>query len=45
VLQPRIPTVGAAEAFVLARHLETLVTIGKAVESSRSERGSSDERG
>jgi hypothetical protein len=43
VLQPRIPTVRAAEAFVLARHLETLVTIGTAVESSRSRRGSSDE--
>ena len=41
VLQPRIPTLHAAEAFVLARRLETLVTLGKAAESSRVARGSS----
>jgi len=40
VLQPRIPTVRAAEAFVLARHLETLAALGKAAESSRLKRGS-----
>jgi hypothetical protein len=40
VLQPRIPTLRAAEAFVLARRLETLVTLGKAAESSRLARGS-----
>lgn len=40
VLQPRIPTVRAAEAFVLARHLETLVALGMAADSSRLMRGS-----
>jgi hypothetical protein len=40
VLQPRIPTVRAAEAFVLARHLETLVALATAAESSRLKRGS-----
>jgi hypothetical protein len=35
VLQPRIPTIRAAEAFVLARHLETLVALGRAADSSR----------
>jgi hypothetical protein len=33
--QPRIPTVRAAEAFVLARHLETQAALGAACESSR----------
>jgi hypothetical protein len=40
VLQPRIPTVHAAEAFVLARHLEALMALGKAADSSRLKRGS-----
>jgi hypothetical protein len=40
VLQPRLPTIRAAEAFVLARHLETVVALGKAADSSRLERGS-----
>ena len=40
VLQPRIPTVHAAEAFVLARYLETLVALAKAADSSRLKRGS-----
>jgi hypothetical protein len=35
VLRPRLPTVRAAEAFVLARHLEALATLGKATDSSR----------
>ena len=39
VLQPRIPTVRAAEAFVLARHLETLAALGKAADSSRLKPG------
>jgi hypothetical protein len=40
VLRPRIPTVRAAEAFVLARRLETLAALGKAAESSGLKRGS-----
>jgi hypothetical protein len=40
VLQPRIPNIRAAEAFVLARHLEALVALGKAADSSRLTRGS-----
>jgi hypothetical protein len=39
VRQPRIPTLRAAEAFVLARHLETLAAVTAASESSRSSRG------
>lgn len=35
VRRPRIPTVRAAEAFVLARHLETLAAVGAASETSR----------
>jgi hypothetical protein len=40
VLQPRIPTVRAAEAFVLGRHLEALAALAKAADSSRLRRGS-----
>ena len=40
VLQPRIPTVRAAEAFVLARRLEALAALGKVADSSRLKRGS-----
>lgn len=40
VLQPRIPNIRAAEAFVLARHLEALAALGKAADSSRLTRGS-----
>jgi hypothetical protein len=39
VLQPRIPDVRAAEAFVLARHLEALAALAKAADSSRLQRG------
>lgn len=35
VLRPRIPSVRAAEAFVLARHLEALAALGQAADSSR----------
>lgn len=35
VRQPRLPTLRAAEAFVLARHLETLAALGVASETSR----------
>lgn len=38
VLRPRIPTVRAAEAFVLARHLEALAALGQAADSSRPDR-------
>jgi hypothetical protein len=40
VLQPRIPNVRAAEAFVLARRLEALAALRKAADSSRLKRGS-----
>jgi len=43
VRQPRIPTVGAAEAFVLARHFETLAAIAKAADSSRLRGRTNDE--
>jgi hypothetical protein len=43
VLHPRIPTVRAAEAFVLARHLEALAALGQAADSSRPDRGGSRE--
>ncbi len=33
---PRFPTVGAAEAYLLARHLETLAVVGAARDASRS---------
>ncbi|HEX5686370.1 MAG TPA: hypothetical protein VFY73_20270 [Ideonella sp.] len=39
VRQPRLPSVGAAEAFVLARQIETLVALGEAIQSSRPKRG------
>ena len=39
VLRPRIPNVRAAEAFVLARHLEALAALGQAADSSRPDRG------
>jgi hypothetical protein len=42
VLRPRIPTVHAAEAFVLARHLEALAAVGQAAHSSRPDRGRMD---
>jgi hypothetical protein len=45
VSRPRIPTVRAAEAFVLARHLEALAALGQAADSSRPRRGSSGEPG
>jgi hypothetical protein len=37
--RPRIPTVHAAEAFVLARHLEALAALGQAADSSRADPG------
>ena len=40
MLQPRIPNVRAAEAFVLARRLEALAALRKAADSSRLKRGS-----
>ncbi|MFO1340031.1 MAG: hypothetical protein U1F53_17695 [Burkholderiaceae bacterium] len=39
VRRPRFPTVRAAEAFVLARHLETLAALAAARDSSRPRRG------
>jgi hypothetical protein len=36
VRQPRFPTLRAAEAFLLARHLETLATLAAASDASRS---------
>jgi hypothetical protein len=45
VRQPRFPTVRAAEAFVLARHLETLAALAVASESSRPARGPNREAG
>ena len=42
VLQPRIPTVRAAEAFVLARHLEALAALANAADASHLKRGSID---
>jgi hypothetical protein len=39
VRRPRIPTVRAAEAYVLARHLESLAAVGAAREASRSRPG------
>ncbi len=35
VRRPRIPTLGAAEAFVLARHLEALAAVGAARDAAR----------
>lgn len=35
VLRPRLPSVRAAEAFVLARHLEALAAVSRAADSSR----------
>jgi hypothetical protein len=43
VMRPRLPTVSAAEAFVLARHLEALAALGEARESSRLSDGRVDE--
>jgi hypothetical protein len=43
VRRPRIPTVRAAEAYLLARHLETLAALGAASETSRSRPGSTTE--
>jgi hypothetical protein len=39
VRRPRIPSVPAAEAYVLARHLETLAAVGVARDASRSRPG------
>jgi hypothetical protein len=39
VRRPRIPSVPAAEAYVLARHLETLAAVGAARDASRSRPG------
>lgn len=39
VRQPRLPSVGAAEAYVLARQIETRVALGEASKSSRPKRG------
>ncbi len=39
VRRPRIPTVRAAEAYLLARHLETLAALGCARETSRGSGG------
>lgn len=39
VRRPRIPTVRAAEAYVLAQHLETLAAVGAARDASRSRPG------
>jgi hypothetical protein len=39
VPRPRIPTVRAAEAFVLARYLEALAALAQAADSSRPDRG------
>jgi hypothetical protein len=39
VRRPRIPTVRAAEAYLLARHLETLAAVGAAREASRNRTG------
>ena len=39
VRRPRIPSVRAAEAYVLARHLETLATVNRARASSRRRPG------
>jgi hypothetical protein len=35
VRRPRIPTVGAAEAFLFARHVETLAVLGAASQAAR----------
>lgn len=43
VRQPRLPTVGAAEAFVLARHLEALAALGAASDASRPGQGAARE--
>ena len=45
VMRPRIPTVRAAEAFVLARHLEALAALGQAAGSSRPGHGPAREAG
>jgi hypothetical protein len=45
VPRPRLPTVRAAEAFVLARHLEALAVLGQAGDSSRTDRGSTRDPG
>lgn len=39
VRRPRIPTVRAAEAYLLARHLETLAAVGTARDTSRNRPG------
>lgn len=39
VRKPRLPSVVAAEAFVLARQIETRVALGEAIQSSRPKRG------
>ena len=44
-LRPRLPTVRAAEAFVLARHLEALATLGQATDSSRPGQGPTRDAG
>ncbi|MEO8279806.1 MAG: hypothetical protein ABI564_08955 [Ideonella sp.] len=43
VRRPRIPTVRAAEAYLLARHLETLAALGIARDASRSRPGPATE--
>ena len=43
VRRPRIPTMRAAEAFVLARYLETLAAVGAACEASRQPPGPAPE--
>lgn len=43
VRQPRLPSVQAAEAFVLARHLETLATLAVASAASRPGQGAARE--
>jgi len=45
VRQPRLPTLSAAEAYVLARHLETLAALAMVCESSRAKRGPGRQRG
>ena len=43
VRRPRIPTVRAAEAYVLARQLETLAALGAARDASRGRPGPADD--
>lgn len=45
VKRPRIPTVRAAEAYVLARHLESLAALGVARETSRPDQGPNQQAG